>query len=209
MVKIKSLSDQVYDYIINQIKTGKLAYGAKVNENKLIEELNISRTPIREALIQLASDNVLDNISRKGFFVKSYSDEEVDEIYSVVGILDSNAIKLAIPHLKSAHLKMMRFEVEKMAIAIKEKNYEMYTLSQEEFHSIYLEQCHNSYLIALVKDIWKKSLRTTYYSLDQEELFKTLTSVNEEHLVIIDLIEKKDIEGAGDFVYKHWSEHLI
>ena len=75
MAIIKSLSDQVYEYVFHRIKIGKIAVGDKIDEAELIKELGISRTPIREALIQMTSDNLLENVPRKGFFVKS-----VDEV---------------------------------------------------------------------------------------------------------------------------------
>lgn len=67
MKKLKSLSEQVYDYIIRQIQLGELSKGSKLSESDLIEQLSISRTPIREALIQLSADGILENVQRKGF----------------------------------------------------------------------------------------------------------------------------------------------
>lgn len=71
MAIIKSLSDQVYEYVFHLIKIGKIAVGDKIDEAELIKHLGISRTPIREALIQMTSDNLLDNVPRKGFFCQN------------------------------------------------------------------------------------------------------------------------------------------
>ena len=77
MAKIKSLSEQVYEYIVHQIKIGTLSFEEKINETDLIQQLGISRTPIREALIQLASDGILENVPRKGFYVNTKGYESV------------------------------------------------------------------------------------------------------------------------------------
>ena len=89
MAKIKSLSEQVYDYIVYKIKIGELLFDEKINETALIDQLGISRTPIREALIQMSSDGILENIPRKGFFVKSISNQKISEVYKIIGVLDA------------------------------------------------------------------------------------------------------------------------
>ena len=72
MAIIKSLVDQVYDYISTKVKVGDLNAGERIHEAALIQEMGISRTPIREALLRLASDGILESVPRKGFFVRSY-----------------------------------------------------------------------------------------------------------------------------------------
>ena len=79
MEKFKSLKDHVYDYIAEQILEGNLAPEEKINESVICETLKISRTPVREALIQLASEGVLKNRARKGFVVRAMSAGEVAE----------------------------------------------------------------------------------------------------------------------------------
>ena len=62
-----TLAEQAYHYIIEQIKYGNLKEGTKVDESEIVEELGISRTPVREALLQLASDDVIVNIAKRLF----------------------------------------------------------------------------------------------------------------------------------------------
>ena len=63
------------------------------------KRLNISRTPVREALIQLTAEGVLENRARKGFVIKSISEKDVGEIYAVIGVLDGYAAKSSCDHL--------------------------------------------------------------------------------------------------------------
>ncbi|WP_312095119.1 GntR family transcriptional regulator, partial [Aminipila sp.] len=95
MYKFQSLKDHVYDYIADQILKGNLLPNEKINENKICQELNISRTPVREALIQLSSEGVLENVPRKGFVLRTLNPREAAEIYEVVGLLDGYASVLA------------------------------------------------------------------------------------------------------------------
>ena len=79
-----SLKDHVYNYIVEQINSGKLLPGKKVNENHICEMLKVSRTPVREALIQLSSEGLLDNVPRKGFVIKSLTKQEAEETYFII-----------------------------------------------------------------------------------------------------------------------------
>ena len=80
MKRFKSLKDHVYDYIETQIKEGKLSPNQRINEAVICKELNISRTPVREALIQLSAEGVLENNARKGLILKAVNAHEVAEL---------------------------------------------------------------------------------------------------------------------------------
>lgn len=70
--KYRSLKDHVYDYIAQKIQDGTLLPNQKINEAEICKKLDISRTPTREALFQLASDNLLQYIPRRGFIVTPF-----------------------------------------------------------------------------------------------------------------------------------------
>ena len=71
MSKYMLLKDHVYNYIVEQINAGEMVAGKKLNESAISKNLQVSRTPVREALIQLASDGLLENVPRKGFIIKA------------------------------------------------------------------------------------------------------------------------------------------
>lgn len=205
MAKIKSLSDQVYEFVLHQIKTGKISFGDKINEAELIDQLGISRTPIREALIQMAADNVLENVPRKGFFVKEVNYAEMMDIYDVVGVLEARVIEQTIPLIDEDRLSRLETAVEKLDLAIVKRDYSMYYDWQEEFHNIYREICPNRVLVETIEGLLKKVMRATYYSKDQNTIFSILSKVNEEHIQLLEAIKSKDIEKAKQCLYRHWA----
>ena len=88
MVKIKSVREQVYEHVVHMIRTNELDYGDKINIAELQEQLGVSRPPINEALIQLAADGILDNVPRKGFFVKQMTKQQTYEVFEIISALD-------------------------------------------------------------------------------------------------------------------------
>jgi len=119
MKMLKSLSNQVYDYIVRQIKIGKFEPGDKIVETDLIEQLGISRTPIREALIQLSSDGILNSIPRKGFFVVRFDPKQVHYNYLIVARLDSYAAELVIDNMNADDYNKMDATIQTLDFAIK------------------------------------------------------------------------------------------
>lgn len=209
MAKIKSLSDQVYEYVLHQIKTGKIAFGDKINEAELIDQLGISRTPIRECLIQMAADNVLDNVPRKGFFVKEINHTEVLDTYHVVGLLEADVMGQVIPLIDEDRISRLETAVEKLDLAIVKRDYPMYYDWQEEFHNIYREICPNKVLVNTIEGLLKKVMRATFYSKDEEKLFTLLANVNAEHVQILDAIKCKDVKRARNLLFTHWTGSIL
>lgn len=205
MYKFQSLKDHVYDYIADQILKGNLLPNEKINENKICQELNISRTPVREALIQLSTEGVLENVPRKGFILKALNSKEAAEIYEVVGILDGYAAVLACPRLSEKILKDMEFYIDSMDLAISSGNYEMYYKQQEIFHELYLMECGNSTLIESLLKL-KNKFMTKNYDLSQiDDEKKILYETNNEHREMLRLFrEKKELELEQYIRKVHW-----
>src|SRR4051794_30012748 len=80
--------DQVIDKIRDAIVDGRIPLGEPLRERQLAEELNISRAPIREALLTLEKEGLVVTMPHKGTFVASYSDEDVIEIYTLRAALE-------------------------------------------------------------------------------------------------------------------------
>lgn len=206
--KFKTLKDHVYDYIAEQIALGNLSPEEKINESSICEELSISRTPVREALIQLASEGILDNVPRKGFVVKNLSEEEARELYAIIGTLDGLAATLACPKLDEQDYRDMQFYIEKMDYAIDAQNFEMYMTQQKAFHNVYTEKCGNKSLIEYLEKMENKFLKGYYSDVEQSQsdLSKKLKAINSEHSEILRLLKEKNTIAIAQYLYAvHWS----
>ena len=206
MERFKTLKDHVYDYIAAQIRAGELTPGQRVNENIICEELGVSRTPVREALIQLAAEGVLENQARKGFTIYSMTEKDIREIYSVIGLLDGYAAQQACDVLTKQDLADMAFYIETMDLAIHSRNLEMYHKQQESFHQIYINKCGNSVLIDSIRQMKNKLLKKTYFDDEAGTTRDALLKTNSEHRTLLQLFEARDKNGL--FLYlseTHWS----
>lgn len=209
MEKFKTLKDHVYDYIALLIREGRLLPDQHINENVICQELNISRTPVREALIQLAAEDVLENRARKGFAIKALNERDIRELYSVIGVLDGFAAKLACDLLTEKDYKDMEFYIDSMELAIKASNYEMYHKQQNFFHQLYIDKCGNSALIDNLSRLKNKLLKTTYMDQGEDEIKEIFFATNAEHRRILEFFKTKDKDALSTYLAEtHWRSSI-
>ncbi|MBQ3122650.1 MAG: GntR family transcriptional regulator [Firmicutes bacterium] len=201
---IKSLAEQVYDHVVRMIQTGELKEGDKVGEVFLVERIGISRTPIREALIQLASDNILENVPRKGFYVKGINNDALNKVYELVYLLDSYAIELAMDNIGDKEIAEMEECIEKMDLAIGLKVYEVYEQWQKRFHEVYREVTGNDEINDTIEYLLKKIISSTYLLGEEDQLFEVSAQYNREHQNILNAIKNRNVEEAKMLLKNHW-----
>jgi len=203
----KSLKDHVYDYISKSITSGKLKPNEKINEKEICEELSVSGTPVREALIHLETYGYIKRIPRKGFYVKELSLEKVKEKYVVIGALDGLSASLSLKYITKENLKKMKKITEEIDSSIEERNYKKYFKLQISFHNIYTDKCKNKELISTIDRLKKSFIRKTYIpDVKEEDLYETLHITNLEHKRILNLFEKKNKDKLENYIKNiHWS----
>lgn len=209
MYKFLSLKDHVYQYIAEQISKGELVPQQKINEQEICEELNISRTPVREALIQLSSEGVLENVPRKGFIIKSMKPDEARQLYEVIGVLDGLTAQLACPHLNERDWKDMAFYIDSMDLAIDSENYEMYYKQQESFHEIYSAECGNDVLMGTLLQLKNKFVTKTYDLSSDKKGKEVLHMTNDQHKTMLELFQNRQSDELMAFLRDvHWNPEL-
>ncbi|MCD1147376.1 GntR family transcriptional regulator [Peptoniphilus sp. KCTC 25270] len=201
-----SLKDHVYNFIADQIRLGKLDSNEKVNEQDICQQLNISRTPVREALIQLAADGFLESAPRRGFRVKPMTQEEGENIYAVLAHLDGLAVELAMDNLTEEDYKNMDDLVDLMDFHIDHFQFNEYYTLQEKFHYTYLKKSHNDTLINTISRLQRRFIRQGYGFGEDEEMRKMLKDTNQQHREIVRMFKEKKFEELEEFTVKeHWA----
>ncbi|MBJ6359853.1 GntR family transcriptional regulator [Paenibacillus sp. GCM10012307] len=202
--KYQSLKDHVYDYIAQKIQDGTLLPNQKINEAEICKKLDISRTPTREALFQLSSDNLLDYIPRRGFIVKPFDSKEKLNASQIIGALDALAATLAADNLTDQDIKEMEAIVDKIQNDISQFEFSDYYKDQYKFHNVYIRQCDNPNVIEMLDSLKNSFIRQSYLSKDNNKLALVLNEVNTEHRQIIEYFKTKDKEKLEAILKYHW-----
>ncbi len=176
----------------------------KINEVALSKQLEVSRTPVREALIQLASENLLEYLPRRGFIVKEVDTKKKLDVFKVVSVLDALAATLALEDITEDDIEKMEEYVKIIDLSILEKNYEDYQKYQKKFHDVYMDKCNNSTLTGILKTLQNSFVRQVYLSNDIDKLFNASTKMNEDHKEIIKCFKNKEKDRLEQLIKKHW-----
>ena len=154
-----SLADQAYKELISRITKLEYAPGSVLGEKTLIEELNIGRTPIREALQRLALEGLVVHQLNRGMFVAEITYKDVQEIYEFRSLIDGHACRLAASRASPVQAsKLYQIHLELVA-ATKANDIDRYVQADRDFYSVLSEACGNSFIAETIPRIFNLHLR--------------------------------------------------
>lgn len=200
---LKSLKEQVYEYLRGQLEKGEIRPGSALNIEETSRMLGVSRTPLRDALLQLEMEGFVSIFPRRGVVVNPLTLQDIKNSYEIIGALESTALLCAFEKIKNSHIKKMYSLNSEMHRAIAQDDFNRYYQKNIKFHNIFLDLCENRDLIKIVN-----SLKKRLYDFPRQEGFvkKWEESSISEHREFIQLIEQGNKEKAADYIRSvHWS----
>jgi len=193
IINTASLKDQVYDYLREEIRSKSLKPGDTINMDATSRKLGISKTPLRDALLQLEMEGFVSIEARRGIYVNKLALDEIREYYQVIGALESSAISTSFNRIKSSHVEKMNKLNQAMETALKKDNFEKFYEKNLEFHAIYLDLCGNTWLNQIVNNLKKR----LYDFIPQDHWIKEWEESSiKEHEDLITAFDRKDCKEA-------------
>lgn len=203
ILNLKSLKEQVYEYLQRQLEKGELLPGSEINMEETSRKLGVSRTPLRDALLQLEMEGFVSILPRRGVVVNHLSIRDIKNYYEIIGALESAALSQGFGKLKNSHIEKMQELNHKMEQAIKEDNFNLYYRKNLKFHNVFLQFSENENLMKIVSTLKKR-----LYDFPRQEGFvkQWEESSIQEHRELVDLIRKGKKEDAARHLRDvHWS----
>lgn len=203
ILNLTSLKDQVYEYLRRQMKVGELRPGDIVDMNSTSKKLGISKTPLRDALIQLEMEGFVSILPRRGVVVNDLSIQDIKDYYQILGALESTALIAAAGSLQEPHIKKMSRLNEGMRKAIQADDFKAYYEKNLEFHDVYLSLAGNDMLRKTAETLKKR-----LYDFPRREGYLRPWEENSilEHERLIALIKSGEFLEAANFIRDvHWS----
>jgi DNA-binding GntR family transcriptional regulator len=150
ILQTRSLREQVYEYLRDQMSSGGLQPGAFLDLNDLAGRLGVSRTPLRDALLHLESQGFVTVLPRRGFRLNALTLDDIRHYYEIIGALEAAALRSAGPSLGPADFARMRQLDAAMADAVAARDFDRYYDANLAFHDVYLLRSDNARLVAQV-----------------------------------------------------------
>jgi len=196
--EVKPLREIIAATIRNYIIEGKIKPGERLLEPNVAKLLGVSRTPLREAFLQLESEGFLKFNPRKGALVTETSLEDAEETYEIKGALETLAASLASSNITNQQIDeliIINKRMESIANS-KKKDYKSFLELNSIFHQKIYELCGNEKLKKTIKTLRNQTLRYNYIFLS---LLSHLNESVNEHYEIIQALKKgnqKEVELA-------------
>lgn len=192
---IASLSDRCYRQLRSALVEGTYPAGTLLLETKICEQLGVSRTPVRHALVQLEHEGFLEKGSR-GYRVRTAQVDDIIEFYEARIALEAIVAAAAALRRTTFDLARIRAVHERMAIAPLDEAVQLTT----QFHRTVWQASHNALLTNILEQITDR-----VYILDQSPIrtHEHIELVVSEHEPILAAIERRDAEAARALLEKH------
>lgn len=203
-----SLATQAYKIIQEKIITMVYEPGKHLDEKQLVSELDIGRTPIREALLRLSSEFLVETQPNRGFVVRALTLQNIKAMFEALHILEMGAASLCVQLNISNYISKMSEAQKNVETAIKKNDILRLVWANDEFHMHFARACSNDYLIKSLRDVRYEVNRLAYLSFGGKtelvgDLLEHYRSVCREHEQIIDCLHQKDLSGLKKTIETH------
>ncbi|GAB3288194.1 GntR family transcriptional regulator [Parasphingorhabdus pacifica] len=199
-LKSVSLREQAREAVRNQIVLGKIEPGEVVSVVTVAADLGVSVTPVREAVMDLAHLGMVEIIRNRGFRVPMLTEHDLDEIFKLRTMLEVSAISEVAQVLDSTDALAFRQLAEQITEAASEGELASFLERDRQFHLGLLEALGNQRLVTMVGQLRDQARMQGLQKLaDRGEL----TRSGQEHIEIMDAIERGDADEAASLMRKH------
>ncbi len=208
-MKTTSLKTKVYKSLRLDIVSGKLPGGTRITETAMAEALNVSRTPVREALQKLSQERLLISIPQAGYMVENLSDNEIQDLFITRMEIEQIAIQKAIKHITVEELKDLDDNLELTKASIKSGKDFKITELDIKFHSIIYKAARSKSLFRVCKNL---SDLTIKYRHGLNLIPNLWNELLQQHIRIYQALISKDREKAAQAIVlhaQHAKSHLM
>ena len=187
---------QIYDYLRQEMANGNMQPGSIIESKKIMRDLAVSQTPLREAFLQLQADGFVTIMPQRGVKINALTWEDIKEIYEIIGGLESRVMISVFDLIGQVEINKMKQMNEKMLEASRNKDLQKYYENNICFHNIYLDLSRNKRIVKIIKQH-----RQILFDFAKRDYGREWEKDNYlEHLEIIKLIERGDVQKTAQYI---------
>jgi DNA-binding GntR family transcriptional regulator len=197
----RSLTLDAYHHIKAFILSNELLPGQQLKEEWLAAQLNISPTPLREALAKLEQEKLVNFVPHRGKFVAEITAKEVEDIYEVRRELEGLAVALAMPSICPQQLAELTRAFERAKSEIDQGNYTAYYQTDTRLHELIHQNIANQWLLSMLAGLNDHVRRIRAFSLAHSG--PHITRSLEEHFAILEAMQAGNAAAAQAMMEQH------
>ena len=200
-VKRQTLTAHVYDELLAAITSGKLPPGHKLVIDAVARELNVSITPVREAIARLLREGLLSEVPFAGVYVSSPSEDELRELFAIRGVLEGYAVRLAVDRLGEDDLAKVARELAVLEELVARGDVAAFRERNTRFHGLILARADGRALPELLAQLGRNTNRYMADALGLDQAY--LAASQAEHRRLFQLLKERRGEEAEMLARHH------
>lgn len=199
----EALTNQAYEYLYRKIVSCEYLPGQELNEKQLLEETSFGRTPLREALLMLQAENLIDIFPRKGMRITPFTEKSIDDLYQTRKLIEPTVCRKYITMYSKS--KLLEF-LKQFERAEKGSDYDEFQIDTS-FHSYLIGITENNILINLYQSVMIQQMRLAVYAALNDD--QNRVGNLDQHHAIIDALLRENEEDVQDAIVLHINHSLI
>ena len=196
----KLLSQRVTELLRDAIIYGELRPGERLNEAQLAVRLGISKSPLREALRNLESENLVETSSWKGTYVKMAAVRELEEVYLVLSMIEETVSRLAAKNMDSKKERELKAILTELEAGVGKEDIKMNVVLSRRMHDFIIQASENGLLAKIHNSLRTQELR---FSVTAQKGAGNLREISREHIDIGKALLDRDEDKAGALMLTH------
>ena len=197
-----SLRERVYRHLEAALREGQLHHGTCLDQDRLCEELGVSRTPLRDALLRLEAEGFVTIQPRQGVYITPVSDAFVKSACQILGALEADCLDTVFPLLTSRHIRQLEESNKRQEQFLERRQAVEYHAENARFHDIFLSLSSNTLLYQTIGPLRRRLDMLPDHPLAYEQARAALN----DHCRIIDSLKMKNRTAAVSVLrHEHWA----
>lgn len=196
------LSDQIKEWLIKAILNGEFKSGDRIVTSALAKQWGVSQAPVREAIRDLVLLGFLENVPFRGTSVRSFTSEDLQEVYQVRAALEALSARLAAERMNDEDVQALRMILDEMIKAAQEHDETGMVFLDNQFHETIMKIAGNKVLLQL----WK-TLQFGYWTIVSARISSfDLEHLAKRHDALLEALKTRDPQKAADAMRRHIEE---
>lgn len=195
-----NIRERVAEALRAALVAGEMRPGVIYPAPALAERLGVSATPVREAMLDLAKEGLVEAVRNKGFRVTELSEKDLDEITEIRGLIEVPTIAKVAETVPPERVLALRPRAESIVVAAQERDLLTYIEADQAFHLDLLALAGNAHLLGVVRELRHRS---RLYGVAGLAKSGELVDSAREHLALLDAIASGNVDAAADLMRHH------
>lgn len=195
------LVEGVHERLLEMISVGSLPPGSRLHQGRLAEQLEVSRTPVREALLRLEREGLVYSLPGRGMFVREVSPEDVREVYEVREVLEPFAARLACQRASARDLSALE-SIQRRHERSYPQDLRVAFRSNMELHTGLARACGNRLVLRFLESVWHQDANIRVFAFQMRDP-AIVAGMVQEHREIVEAFKARDGARVEELLRSH------